>query len=111
MAITHHVIVRLAARRVGIENFSDYALLGDDIVIANTSVALSYHQIVTEVLGVEINLFKSLRSSHTFEYAKRLVSVKIGEVTPVGSKNILVALKSLKAVPSVFLDLKNKGVS
>jgi len=109
LALTHHTLVRIAANRVGIHNFVDYALLGDDIVIANTAVSFSYHHLMTEVLGVEINLSKSLVSKHSFEFAKRLITFK-GEVSPVGAKNLLVGLKSLKGIPSILLDLVNKGV-
>jgi len=109
LALTHHTIVRMAANRVGITNFVDYALLGDDIVIANENVARSYHALVTQTLGVEINLSKSLVSKNSFEFAKRLVTFK-GEVSPVGAKNLLVGLKSLKGIPSILLDLVNKGV-
>jgi len=108
LALTHHTLVRIAANRVGIPDFVHYAILGDDVVIANSSVAKSYHHLMTTVLGVEINLSKSLISSNSFEFAKRLVTMK-GEVSPVGAKNLLVALKSLKGVPSVLLDLVNKG--
>jgi len=108
LALTHHTLVRVAANRVGIPDFVHYAILGDDVVIANSSVAKSYHHLMTTVLGVEINLSKSLISSNSFEFAKRLVTME-GEVSPVGAKNLLVALKSLKGVPSVLLDLVNKG--
>lgn len=108
LALTHHTLVRIAANRVGIPDFVHYAILGDDVVIANSSVAKSYHHLMTTVLGVEINLSKSLVSTDSFEFAKRLVTMK-GEVSPVGAKNLLVALKSLKGVPSVLLDLVNKG--
>lgn len=108
LALSHHVIVKLAARRVGKHAFTDYALLGDDIVIANESVANCYHEIMTQILGVEINLSKSLISEHSFEFAKRLITFK-GEVSPVGAKNLLVGVKSLKGIPSILLDLINKG--
>jgi len=108
LALTHHILVRIAATRVGLTNFSHYALLGDDIVIANSSVAKSYHHLMTVVLGVDINLSKSLISKDSFEFAKRLVTMA-GEVSPVGAKNLLVGLKSLKGIPSILLDLVNKG--
>jgi len=93
LALTHHVIVQIAAIRVGKPRFSNYALLGDDIVIADTAVATSYHMIMTQALGVDINLSKSLISNDSFEFAKRLVTMD-GEVSAVGAKNLLVALKS-----------------
>lgn len=72
MAITHHIMVLVAARRAGRVGFTDYALLGDDLVIADEAVAATY-QVVARDLGVEINLSKSL-ISHTgvSEFAKRL---------------------------------------
>jgi len=93
LALSHHVIVQIAAMRVGKPSFTNYALLGDDIVIADKAVAMSYHEIMTKILGVEINLSKSLISDNSFEFAKRLVTMD-GEVSAVGAKNLLVALKS-----------------
>lgn len=110
LALTHHVIVRIAANRVGIQDFTHYALLGDDIVIANESVAKSYHYMMTVTLGVEINLSKSLVSKHSFEFAKRLITLD-GEVSPVGAKNVLVGLKSISSLPGLVLDAYNKGVT
>lgn len=109
LALSHHVIVRIAANRVGLPGFTNYALLGDDIVIANDLVASSYHSIMTQILGVEINLSKSMISKHSFEFAKRIVTLE-GEVSAVGPKNLLVGLKSVKGLPSILLDLVNKGV-
>jgi len=51
--------------------FSLYAVLGDDIVIADRAVATQYLKIMEE-LGVGINLSKSLMSnSKTIEFAKK----------------------------------------
>lgn len=108
LALTHHVLVRIAANRVGFTNFTKYAILGDDVVIVSEIVARSYHTLLTQTLGVKINLSKSLISKHSFEFAKRLVTSR-GEVSPVGAKNLLVGLKSLNGIPSILLDLVNKG--
>jgi hypothetical protein len=110
LALSHHVIVRIAANRVGLPGFTNYALLGDDIVICNDAVAKSYHALMTQTLGVEINLSKSMISKDSFEFAKRIIRMD-GEVSAVGPKNLLVGLKTLKGIPSILLDLKNKGVS
>jgi len=108
LALTHHVIVRVSALRLGLTNFTHYALLGDDIVIANESVANVYHELMTRILGVDINLSKSLKSRNSFEFAKRLIRLD-GELSPVGAKNLLVGLKTLKGIPSILLDLVNKN--
>jgi len=70
LALTHHVVVRAAALSCGKSNFSDYALLGDDIVIRNDEVAIAYRQLMQD-LGLEINMSKSVVSSHFAEFAKR----------------------------------------
>jgi len=55
LALTHHELVRVAAVRAGLTGFSDYAVLGDDIVITNDAVASEYLKIM-KYLGVSINL-------------------------------------------------------
>jgi hypothetical protein len=86
-----------------------YALLGDDIVIADEAVAKSYHVIMTEYLGLEINLSKSLVSaSGIMEFAKRLVS-PTEEFTPLGPGNIMSCLRNPACLPSIFLDYLGKG--
>jgi hypothetical protein len=75
-SLTHHFLVQYAAykskRPLGF--FKDYALLGDDIVIANADVALAYQALLLEI-GVEYGLAKSLISSTGgFEFAKRTFS-------------------------------------
>jgi hypothetical protein len=109
LALTHHFIVQLAAQRSGFNSwFRDYALLGDDIVIVNTSVATEYQFLMKE-LGLEINLSKSLISEKgVFEFAKRVVTPN-GEVTPLGPKNLVWAIKHPSMLVSLFLDLEGKG--
>jgi len=86
-----------------------YALLGDDIVIADEAVAGSYHLVMTEYLGVDINLSKSLvSSSGIMEFAKRLVS-PTEEFTPLGPGNVMNILKYPSQLPSLFLDFLGKG--
>lgn len=108
LALTHHLIVQVAAIRVGIYKFSHYALLGDDIVIANDKVADEYHKLMTLELGVDINLHKSLKSVHTFEFAKRLVNVDC-EFSCVSPMNALISLKSMRGIPALLLDAHLKG--
>jgi hypothetical protein len=87
LAVTHHAIVQIAAQNTGVtkpgEWFKDYAVLGDDIVIANTAVAEEYKRIM-DILGVEIGLAKSLVSPDglTLEFAKRTFNRGV-DVSPV----------------------------
>jgi hypothetical protein len=69
-ALTHHIIVRLAALKVGKPYFNNYALLGDDIVIGGKDVADSYISTIKS-FGVDISDAKSHVSENTFEFAKR----------------------------------------
>jgi len=76
LAITHHLIVQCAAWTSGVTSinklFLDYAVLGDDIVIYNSTVARRYHVLIV-ALGVECNLAKSILSPKGLgmEFAKR----------------------------------------
>jgi hypothetical protein len=69
LALTHHVLVRVAAHQVGAQSFADYCILGDDVVIRNDAVAQAYYNLMT-TLGVSINLSKSVNSEHFAEFAK-----------------------------------------
>jgi len=69
LALTHHVIVRASAHMVGLSNFSDYCILGDDVVIRNDKVADAYFNLMKS-LGVSINLSKSVNSNEFAEFAK-----------------------------------------
>lgn len=72
--LTHHVLVWLAAYEVypG-KRFHDYAILGDDLVIADKEVALAYRNTMDRAMGV-ISIEKSLISSNgVCEFAKRFI--------------------------------------
>jgi hypothetical protein len=70
MALTHHVLVRVAALRCGKPHFTDYVILGDDIVIANADVAQQYKALLS-TLDMPISEAKTHVSNDTFEFAKR----------------------------------------
>jgi len=70
MALTHHLIVRVAALRAGFPHFTSYALLGDDIVIADAAVAQQYRTLLLS-LDMPISEAKTHVSDDTFEFAKR----------------------------------------
>lgn len=101
LALTHHALVQLAAERAGVTTesvwFSDYAVLGDDIVIANGSVADEYVKLMSEI-GVGLNLSKSLVSvtGRVVEFAKRTL-YKGHNISPIPVKEIYASLKSVQA--------------
>lgn len=64
---------------------------------------------MVEILGVEINLSKSLISkSGVVEFAKRLCDADVN-YTPVGAKNIGISIKNFANVPSLLRDFVSKG--
>jgi hypothetical protein len=81
LALTHHVIVAIAARRSGINsNVSEiygapkehlyYGILGDDGFLANSRVAREYKRIF-EFLGMTINPIKGFEGT-VLEFAKQV---------------------------------------
>jgi hypothetical protein len=74
LAVTHHFIVQFAAFLVcgKIRWFEDYAILGDDVVIADGPIAHKYLEIMSW-LGVKVGIHKSLLSpsGNSLEFAKR----------------------------------------
>lgn len=71
LALTHHWILQFCSP---LQKWEErYEILGDDIVIFDTGIAMEYLRVMTE-LGVEINPSKSISSSRVgFEFAKRTV--------------------------------------
>lgn len=112
LSLTHHVIVQLSARRaLGLRDqwFSEYSLLGDDIVIANEAVANVYLTTMRDILGVDININKSIISPiGAVEFAKRLLTPK-GEFSPLGAGGIGICLKNIAGLSALFTDYIGKG--
>lgn len=108
-SLTHHCLVQYAAYRAlgWIGFFNEYALLGDDIVIANHKVAQEYLVLLQEI-GVEFGLAKSLISSTGgFEFAKRTFA-KGKDVSGIS----LLAVGVAKADPMVLEQILTRfGVS
>lgn len=92
MALTHHLIVMIAALRSGKTDFKDYALLGDDIVIANTSVAEEYKKLLLD-LDMPISIEKTHNSNDLYEFAKRWV-YKGEEITGFASSGMIETIHS-----------------
>lgn len=91
-ALSHHFVIWMAAERVypGAKRFKAYAILGDDVVIADRKVADEYSKILQD-LEVQISVSKSLISkSGAFEFAKRFF-IKEGrvDVSPISMRALL----------------------
>jgi hypothetical protein len=109
LAFVHHALVQFAAHRAGsVGWFSDYAVLGDDIVIADRSVASEYLAVMI-ALGVEVNLAKSLQSDKgVFEFAKRIATPN-EEYSPIPWGAYYQGLRNPKIVPTLVRWLVSHG--
>jgi hypothetical protein len=104
LALTHHAIVQLAAYNVTKSHcwFLDYAVLGDDVVIAHEAVAAEYLKIMA-ILGVEVGLAKSMVSrTGSLEFAKR-TWIQGREATPISLAELSVALSNLGALEQLLM--------
>lgn len=98
LALVHHFLVHLAAERCGyvMGTFSAYAVLGDDVVIANGRVARSYSQLMGEI-GVEIGFAKSLVSRKgALEFAKRYFILGV-DCSTVALREVAASIISMTA--------------
>ncbi|GKV53028.1 hypothetical protein SLEP1_g59577 [Rubroshorea leprosula] len=90
-ALTHHLVVWWCAEQVypG-QRFTSYALLGDDIVIANEDVARKYAEVLSDQ-QVKISKHKSLISkSGAVEFAKRIMVRNVSvDISPATTKSVL----------------------
>jgi hypothetical protein len=109
LAVTHHVIVQIAAIRAGfsVNTFRQYCVLGDDIVINNDKVAVHYQELM-HTLGVGINPSKSIISYDVVEFAKRWLT-PYGEISPLGPGNILNCSRNHGALGSLLYEAHQKG--
>lgn len=111
LALTHHALVQYASFRVDAKAgwFLLYAVLGDDVVIADRRVAAEYLRIMKDI-GVEVGLAKSLVSKDgSLEFAKR-TWIRGRDATPVSLAEMLVALRSLGALGELVAKNMKFGV-
>lgn len=93
LALTHHMVVAWAAKRAGFPwgSFNLYAVLGDDVVIADANVAREYLSLMDE-LGVKVGIHKSLISRKgVLEFAKRYF-VQGQDCSPVPFKELVASI-------------------
>lgn len=107
LALTHHFLVHWSAFRVGHRwgSFLDYAVLGDDIVIADGRVAGSYLTLMSTI-GVGIGVHKSLVSRKgVLEFAKRYIKSGV-DCSPVPFKEMVSAIRDFES-STVFVQKYN----
>jgi hypothetical protein len=106
LALTHHFIVQVSAWRACVlpvgTFFTEYAILGDDIVIANKTVKNEYLKVL-DLLGVKCGLHKSILSpsGSALEFAKRTWH-HFTDVSPITVKELAAALMSPTALVSLM---------
>lgn len=103
LALTHHVIVHVAATNASLRltDAVNYAVLGDDFIINQNSVAAEYLEIMKS-LGVSISLGKSVISNRFTEFAKTLRGPGVN-LSPIGAGAVLSATRSAYMFPQLFL--------
>nr|DBA07247.1 TPA_asm: RNA-dependent RNA polymerase [Gigaspora rosea mitovirus 5] len=120
LAVLHHLIVQYCAHRVrmrmrgtpegwrtGILPFTDYLVLGDDIVIACPLVAQEYTQFCSSS-GIELSLYKSFVSSKGFmNFASQSV-IQDQNVSPASALEHF-GITSLLGRVSFLQTLNSKG--
>jgi hypothetical protein len=90
LALTHHWILQYCSFLLGRTGWEEqYEILGDDLVVFDCVLADKYLEI-SRILGVEINLNKSISSPSkpVFEFAKRTCVGKTN-VSPIPIKQLL----------------------
>lgn len=102
LALTHHALIQFAAREAGHRAwFTEYAILGDDIVIGDGDVAAKYVSLMT-ALGVKIGFHKSIISTNrSAEFAKQFY-FKGERVSPLSLLGIAVGWLGVTYVPEVI---------
>lgn len=100
--LSHHLVVAWAAYLCGKSSFSNYILLGDDIVIKDDAVAKKYITIMHK-LGVSISESKTHVSSDTYEFAKRWIRGK-EELTGLPLRGLLHNINNYKVVINTLYD-------
>jgi len=81
-ALCHHLVIQESAARAGLNlPYSNYMLLGDDVVLGDEEVVKHYLLILSR-LGVETSPHKTHTSKHMYEFAKRWIHNSV-EITGV----------------------------
>lgn len=106
LAVTHHIVVQMAAFRSGwVGWFPYYAVIGDDIVIADQGVADHYLSIM-RTFGVSISKHKSIVSESGFlEFAKRWFSGTRGEMSALGPGLLLATVRNIFFLPVLVVQM------
>lgn len=106
--LAHHFVVFAACQKLGIKwSEAPYVMIGDDIVIADSSLGAEYLSLVTS-LGIDVSLNKTHRSPDLFEFAKRLF-FKGEEITPFPISSLKESGKRSYLLTHLLIESEKKG--
>jgi hypothetical protein len=108
LAVFNHVLVRMSALKCGLQGFTDYCVLGDDVVIAHEGVAKEYRAFLSE-LGIGVSISKGIESSTFLEFAKRLKGPGL-DLTPLGAGLILQVIRKGLLLPLLISEMLRIGI-
>jgi hypothetical protein len=115
MALSHHVMVQVSFLRTIPEHlwprlrrpFKAYALLGDDLVIADKEVALFYYKVLSD-LDIDYSPSKTHISENFYEFAKR-VFFKGHEITGFAVGGLRSVYKSYPLLSNFLQNQESHG--
>lgn len=108
-AYTHHIFVQWCGHCEGITPFTDYRIIGDDVVIANEAVANRYRSTL-ESMEVPISKAKSIVSIHppySGEVAKRLIWNGV-DISPIPPELIKQVEKHVTMLPALIDEINSR---
>jgi len=105
-ALSHHIVMRAAYRKAGIDPKDQYLLLGDDMAAVN-SKALVYYLSYLSSLGVATSPTKGL-NGYSCEFAKR-VFYKGCEVSPVPVPMLDTLTKDVFLLPEYLAKVQERS--
>jgi len=106
--LSHHYVMYWCCRELGIPwRDSKYCILGDDVLIGDSSLAMKYKEAIT-LLGVDFSPMKTHESSRLFEFAKRLF-LDGEEVTPFPISALPEVSKTPSLLTSLLVEEERRG--
>lgn len=106
-ALTHHLLVQDAARRAGVSGwFSNYAIVGDDLVLGDAAVAAEY-RITLDFCDVKVSREKSIESTNSScEFCSRFRwRGTTRDASPISFKSVTAARAKAELLPSLLARL------
>lgn len=106
-ALTHHLLVQDAACRAGVSGwYSNYAIVGDDLVIGDPAVAAEY-RVTLDFFDVKMSVEKSIESTNSScEFCSRFRWRGVSrDASPISFKSETAARAKAELLPSLLARL------